>query len=100
MGIINSIETCLDMIIDYNKNKHGEGIGWLLIPMLKGVKRLEVWERKHIMLEIIAIFLLLIYGMPFFGVYLLVDKKQEANRGLGLAVMIVGIIVWCMFGIL
>ncbi len=51
------------------------------------------------MLEIIAIFLLLIYGMPFLGVYLLVDKKQEANRGLGLAVMIVGIIVWCMFGI-
>ena len=57
-------------------------------------------EREHIMLEFIAIFILLIFGMPFFGFYLLVDKKQEANRGLGLAVMIVGIIVWCMFGII
>ncbi|WP_022778309.1 hypothetical protein [Butyrivibrio sp. AE3009] len=52
------------------------------------------------MLEIIAIFILLIFGMPFFGLYLLVDKNQAANRGLGVAVLIVGIIVWGMFGLI
>lgn len=52
------------------------------------------------MIEIIVIFMLLIFGMPFFGLYLLVDRNQVANRGLGVAVLIVGIIVWCMFGLI
>ncbi len=52
------------------------------------------------MLEILAIFMLLIFGMPFFGFYLLIDKNQQSNRGLGVAVLIVGVIIWYMVGLI
>ena len=49
------------------------------------------------MIEAIVIFGLLILGMPFFGLYLMISKKQEANRGLGVIVLILGLIVWAFF---
>lgn len=52
------------------------------------------------MIELIVIFIILIYAMPFFGGYLIINKDQQANRGLGVAVLIVGIIVWAIFGII
>lgn len=52
------------------------------------------------MLTVIAVFLIIVFGMPIFGLYLLLDKNQEANRKLGLAVLIVGILVWIAFDII
>ena len=48
------------------------------------------------MFTIIAVMLLLIYGMPFFGIRIMMDKE---NRTLGAAVFVVGIIIWAVFGI-
>ena len=40
-----------------------------------------------------------ILAMPFFGIYLMTDKYQSENRLLGIAVTIVGIIIWIvLFG--
>ncbi len=45
-------------------------------------------------MELLAIIILGILGMPFFGIYLMVSGDQKANRGLGLAVFIIGIMIW------
>ena len=45
----------------------------------------------------VAIVVLGILGMPFFGVHLMTDKSQSGNRLLGLAITIVGFILWAAF---
>ena len=48
------------------------------------------------MMTIIAIMLIAIYGMPFFGLRIMKDAE---NRGLGLAVFVVGVIIYMIFGL-
>lgn len=45
-------------------------------------------------MEFLILAILFILGMPFWGIYLMTDKGQKENRGLGVAVFIVGIIIW------
>ncbi len=45
----------------------------------------------------VVLIILGIIGMPFFGIHLMTDKSQSGNRLLGLAVTIVGIILWSVF---
>ena len=51
------------------------------------------------MLTFVVVILLAIYCMPLFGVYLMIDRKQDENRLLGVVVTILGLILWGIFGL-
>lgn len=51
------------------------------------------------MLTFVVIFILAVYGMPLFGIYLMVNRKQDENRLLGAAVTVLGLIVWGILGL-
>lgn len=48
---------------------------------------------------VVAVVLLGILGLPFFGLHLMTDKYQSDNRLLGVAITIVGVAIWIvLFG--
>ncbi len=51
------------------------------------------------MLTFIAMMILFVLGMPFFGLYLIIGGNQASNRGLGIVVFILGILIWAKFGV-
>ena len=51
------------------------------------------------MLTFIAAIMLCIFGMPFFGLYLIVGKNQAANKGLGIVLFIIGLLIWAKYGL-
>ena len=51
------------------------------------------------MLTFVVIIILAVYGMPLFGIYLMIDRKQDENRLLGAVLTVLGLIVWGIFGL-
>lgn len=45
------------------------------------------------------ILMLAVFAMPLVGLYLAVAGEEDGQRGLGIALLIVGIIVWIKIGV-
>lgn len=50
--------------------------------------------------SMIAIVILIILATPIYGIYLLINGKTEAQKALGIVLIIVGLIIWLATGIL
>ena len=55
-------------------------------------------SRKNRLMDAFTVLFLAVFAMPFYGGYMLLDEERE-NKVLGGILLLVGIVIWFLFGL-
>ena len=55
-------------------------------------------KNKNRLMDAFTVLFLAVFAMPFYGGYMLLDEERE-NKVLGGILLLVGIVIWFLFGL-